>query len=107
MNDDFILPKRWYIEITDDNREIVNSWKIKQIPNKNLYDNIEFKYVCYEGYGWWLARCGRIEVVLVTYEKITTEQFITHVLKQQFDDTPKQLENLDYLIPLFKELNIK
>ena len=28
--DDFILPEKWYIEITDDNREIVNRWKIKQ-----------------------------------------------------------------------------
>lgn len=107
MNTDFILPNKWYIKITDNNREIVNNWKIKQIPNKNLYDNIEFKYVCYGGYGWIQSQAVLVRFGVGAYEKITTEQFITHVLKQQFDDTPKQLENLDYLIPLFKELNIK
>lgn len=29
MKTDFVLPEKWYIEITDDNREIVNNWKIK------------------------------------------------------------------------------
>lgn len=103
MNTDFILPNKWYIKITDDNREIVNNWKINQEYPSSLFNHLDYIVVSSDG-------CGdsSCDVVISDNEtEITTEQFISHVLKQQPDNIPKQLENLDYLIPLFKELNIK
>ncbi len=103
MNTDFVLPEKWYIEITDDNREIVNNWKIRQQFNESLLNNLNYKYVDCNGRvdylgprrdsGWFCL--------------ITTEQFIEHVLHQSISKSESKKENLDYLIPIFKELNIK
>lgn len=48
----------WYIEITDDNKELLNSWKIKQQYNKPIgrYGNI--KYINYWGGGGRKRRSG-------------------------------------------------
>ena len=84
----FILPKKWYIKITDDNREIVNDWKINQQYPSSLFNHLNYIIVSADG-------CGdsSCETVISNNEtEITTEQFITHVLNQQFDDTSKQLE---------------
>lgn len=104
MNDsNFLLPEKWYIEITDDNREIVNNWKVKQQYNNNLLDNLFYKYVDCEAAGWVV----RVDELRSSYTLITTEQFIEHVLHQKINKTESKEENLDYLISLFKNLNIK
>lgn len=90
--------ENWYIEITDDNRKIVNDWKIKQKYSNNLFDNLHYKYVNWNGEwaggrsGWWLA---------LGFE-ITTEQFIEYILKQ-----PLEEPSYSYLTPLLKKLNVK
>lgn len=80
MEKEFILPEKWYIEVTDDNREIINNWKIKQKYNKSLY-HYDYKYVNHEGEGseegwsagmWWCF----------CFTKITDKQFKKYVLKQ-------------------------
>lgn len=46
MSDNYIFPENnWYIEITDDNRKVVNDWKIKQQYNDDLFENLDYKYV--------------------------------------------------------------
>lgn len=102
MKKDFTLPEKWYIEITDDNREIVNNWKVKQVYNDSLFDNLSYRYVDYEGHGWRMLGVGGVGLFL-----ITTEQFIEHVLHQTSNKTESKKENLDYLIELFNNLNIK
>lgn len=51
VEEDFVLPQYWYIEITDDNRKIVNDWKIKQEYNNDLFENLQYRYVYYDGGG--------------------------------------------------------
>lgn len=91
--------ENWYIEITDDNRKIVNDWKIKQKYSNNLFDNLHYKYVNWNGAavregGGWLVLVGDFE--------ITTEQFIEYILKQ-----PLEEPSYSYLTPLLKKLNVK
>lgn len=88
--------ENWYIEITDDNRKIVNDWKIKQKYSSNLFDNLHYKYVNWGGgawVGWWRMGWGF---------EITTEQFIEYILKQ-----PLEEPSYSYLTPLLKKLNVK
>ena len=93
------FPEKWYIEITDENRAIVNSWKIKQYYSDDLFKNLQYKYVTSEGGGrkgtggWW-----------VDYEEITIAQFQEYVLKE----TPVKIEeDYSYLTPLLEKWNIK
>lgn len=87
--------ENWYIEITDDNRKIVNDWKIKQKYSSNLFDNLHYKYVN------WNGRVGRSVGMGLGFE-ITTEQFIEYILKQ-----PLEEPSYSYLTPLLKKLNVK
>lgn len=89
--------ENWYIEITDDNRKIVNDWKIKQKYSNNLFDNLHYKYVNWNGAG---VGEGGVEVDVVF--EITTEQFIEYILKQ-----PLEEPSYSYLTPLLKKLNVK
>lgn len=89
--------ENWYIEITDDNRKIVNDWKIKQKYSNNLFDNLHYKYVNWNGAGGqWV-----LNFFVVDFE-ITTEQFIEYILKQ-----PLEEPSYSYLTPLLKKLNVK
>ncbi|KKP65128.1 MAG: hypothetical protein UR61_C0032G0012, partial [candidate division WS6 bacterium GW2011_GWE1_34_7] len=47
---EFILPEKWYIEITDENKQISNDWKIKQRFNDSLF-KYDYLYVNYDGGG--------------------------------------------------------
>ena len=38
------LPKKWYIKVTDDNREMLNKFKL----SKSKMQIINYDYVCYE-----------------------------------------------------------
>lgn len=89
--------ENWYIEITDDNRKIVNDWKIKQKYSSNLFDNLHYKYVNWEG-GWRVYGAAGGGFCF----EITTEQFIEYILKQ-----PLEEPSYSYLTPLLKKLNVK
>jgi hypothetical protein len=94
INEDFILPDKWYIEVTYDNRKIINNWKIKQKYKNDLFENLYYKYVCHRGGGW---NCK----IPCSYTQITLSQFKSHVLKEIEDNQ----DNQDYLIKLLKEIS--
>jgi hypothetical protein len=83
----------WYIEVTDKNRHIINPWKIKQKYNLDLFENLDRKYVDWEGSG-----SGRSE-------RISTEDFIKYVLTEEPVKTKS--EDMSYLVSLLNKLNIK
>jgi hypothetical protein len=98
--EEYVFPENnWYIEITDENREVLNNWKIKQKHNKSLYDNPQYKYVNFEG-AWRSVRLGG-GLFLIDFN-----QFKKYVLKEEQISTIVN-EDFSYLIPLFKELNIE
>lgn len=72
--EEYKLPEKWYIEITDENKQIINDWKIKQTFNLPIDTYKSIKYVTYNGWEDSWPRDAS--------SKITTEQFIQYVLKQ-------------------------
>lgn len=72
---EYKLPEEWYIEITDENKQILNDWKIQQPFNQPIDSYKSIKYVTYNG-------CGAPVPPYEAASKITTEQFIQYVLKQ-------------------------
>jgi hypothetical protein len=59
--EEYVFPENnWYIEITDENKEVLNAWKIKQINYNTPIDSYKpsIKYINYLGIGmrvggWW------------------------------------------------------
>lgn len=68
---EFILPKYWYIRVSDENAKIVNKWK--QQVNPNSYNAKDCTYIDSRGDGGGVGR-GQGE--------ITFEQFKKYILKQ-------------------------
>jgi hypothetical protein len=73
----YIFPENnWYIEITDDNKKIVNDWKIQQEWKQDLY-TVEKKYVDFNGNSGIEITNRRSKLT-----QITTDEFIQYVLKE-------------------------
>jgi hypothetical protein len=34
--EEYVFPNNWYIEITDENKEVLNAWKINQFYSKSI-----------------------------------------------------------------------
>jgi hypothetical protein len=99
--EEYIFPENnWYIEITDENREVLNNWKIKQEYSDSLYNNPQYKYVYFDGQavGWGVA--------WPLFVEINFDEFKKYVLKEEQISTIVN-EDFSYLISLFKELNIE
>ena len=93
---EFILPEYWYIEINDENRDLLIKWRKETF---NLDDDIsKYKYINKLG-----RACGGVSVLLL----LSTEQFKTHVLKLNSLPTIPTIEDYTYSIELFKKLNIQ
>lgn len=103
---EYKLPEEWYIKITDENKQILNDWKIQQFFNYPIDTYKSIKYVTYNG-------CGAPTPPYEAASKITTEQFIQYVLKQ--DMFPKNWairqnacqEACDWLNDNYREYVIK
>lgn len=94
MNDDYIFPENnWYIEITNNNRKLLNDWKIQQQWCNDLFTYTSYKFVANDGAGFTDLKCNR-------RIKITIDQFEEYVLNIKN-------ENYNYLIELLNKLNIK
>lgn len=90
------LPKKWYIIRDEDNYEVLNKWNNETYPNTikasqrstaYFYSDTDYKAQLLDG-----------------YTQITLGDFIIHVLDK---NTESLIQNYNYLIPLFKTLNIK
>lgn len=90
----------WHLEINDYNRDIVNNWRINIMKFSN--EPCGYQYINYNGAGVGEGWSCRLEAL------ITTDQFKEYVLNiQPITNQYALFENLDYLIDLFKKLNIK
>lgn len=74
--DTFVLPENWAIQITPENKAIVNEWKIKQIYNDDLFKNPSYNVVNNKGRGEFCKDFNDKRF-------ITFEQFKTHILKEK------------------------
>jgi len=95
---DFVLPKYWYIEVNDENRDLLIKWRKDRLM---ICDDISgYKFINSSG-------AGVVGMLVFVGWLITTEQFKSHVLKLDITIEKEIIENFDYLIKLFKKLNIQ
>lgn len=90
MNDNFPYDN-WYLEFTEEERPIVDNWRINII--KFSSNPCPTQFINYQGGS---GRWGRLGL-----SKITFEQFEQYVLKKSSNPI---LENYDYLIPILTNL---
>lgn len=95
MSDIYEIPERWYLKIDEENRSLINNWRINIIKFEDFEIPEEYKYVEQNG--------GGITILNADYIEITTEQFKQLVL----GILPIIIDDLSYLIKLLKKLNIK
>lgn len=98
MKKEYVFPhNNWYLEFTEEERPIVDNWRINIIKYSNTPcpDNI----IRSGGSGgtWRLS----------FFVLITIDQFKQYILNIQEPIIEQQPENLLYLIDLFKQLKIK
>ena len=89
-NEDFVLPKRWCIKVTEENIKTVNDWKIKGkstwgSPRKALIGS----FVAYDRL--YNGCIGEYET------EITFDQFKKHVLKEFKSEPIMENKNIDYV----------
>jgi len=99
---EYIFPEHWFLEIDEENKEIVNNWRINIIE----YDTqrCPYPYITENGSG-----CGKdVGGFKGIRSKISTFQFKKYILNI-IEDLPvvKEEENLGYLVELFERLKIK
>ena len=102
----------WYIKITEDNKELLNEWKIQQKYNTpiNFYEPIII-YINWDGQGSnsiSKPQTGRV-ISREYWGKIliTTEEFKKYVLNISEEPFIQVTEDYNYLNDLFIKFNIK
>lgn len=73
LEEEFVLPEKWCIEVTDENRDILNNYRIN--IKKYSITPITYKYMYKDGSG--------DSFTLFYAKEITFEQFKKYVLKQE------------------------
>ena len=101
--EEYVFPNKWYIEITDENKEVLNAWKINLIDFNSSIDfyNPPIKYINCWGAGipgewpsWGDAP---------SYIKITFDEFKKYVLGYEIIEEPAN-QDYTYLINMLKEI---
>lgn len=98
MNEEFILSEKWYLEITEENKEFIQNWRKLVFGLDNNIDN----WYCVNNEGERMGAkewCGR-------EDRIETSEFITHVYNPLFNIQSSIEEDYTYLIPFIQNLNL-
>jgi hypothetical protein len=96
MNKEYVFPENnWYLKIDDENRDLVNNWRINII--KCSTKPCQYTYINWRGEGEWWAEV-----------EITTSQFKKYVLG--IDSSPiieeDEDEDYNYLISFLEKINM-
>jgi hypothetical protein len=103
--EEYVFPNKWYIEITDENKEILNAWKINQIDYNSPIDVYypPIKYINCYGAGipqtYWPSWGDA-----PSYIKITFDQFKKYVLGYEIIKEPAN-QDYTYLIDMLNKKN--
>jgi len=81
VKEEFVLPEKWYIKITDDSLETLNKYRL-QIFKRGIFGPLPTKYnytyMCKDGSGDYNPSGN--------YTEITFDQFKKYVLKEEFKE---------------------
>jgi hypothetical protein len=97
--EEYVFPNNWYIEITDENKEVLNAWKIKQINYNTPIDSYKpsIKYINYLGMGMVGAGWGG-GGVLITFDEFKKK----YVLGYEIIEEPAN-QDYTYLIDMLNK----
>jgi hypothetical protein len=96
--EEYVFPENnWYIKITDENKEVLNAWKIKQINYNTPIDSYKpsIKYINYLGMGW-------PGLVVGWWCLITFDEFKKYVLGYEIIKEPAN-QDYTYLIDMLNK----
>ena len=94
--EEYVFPNNWYIEITDENKEVLNAWKINQFYSKSIDSyNLPIKYINDKGAGGSSPEGGRDK-------KITFDEFKKYVLGYEIIKEPAN-QDYTYLIDMLNK----
>lgn len=94
----YILPEKWYVEVTEENQEILSNWRFT--------DGQKVPVGCYIGISKY-GGPGHVfskEIVWPNYSEISFEDFKKYVLDKFTEPEDSTSENYDYLIPLLTNI---
>lgn len=99
------LPNKWYVKVTDENREILNNWR------RSVCDEGWENYIMISGCrvisekhdGSYCAYFDDEALTILHHQEITTEQFIKYVLK---DNKPKETNQMKTKVKATEVLEI-
>lgn len=99
MKEEYVLPENWCIKVTNENRDIINNWKLSINPgSNNLFEYLSIEYVSNIGRG--LTGWSRV------VEEISFNDFCKYVLKKEIKEEIIDNDN-SYLIEVLNKLKIK
>ena len=97
---DYTFPENnWYLKIDDENKDIVNNWRINVIKRYNIDCN--YYYIMNDSLGYG----SNANSIPDSKVEISTSQFKEYILKEEVIK-PIINENIDYLNDLLNKLNI-
>lgn len=82
--EEFVLPEKWCVKVTDENREIIHTWKI---------NNTSFS--SFTKAGNYVFKEGTWENTILDHIEITFDQFKKYVLKDGIKEEVKKDKNSD------------
>lgn len=82
FSNEFVLPEKWYVEVTEKNKKILNKFKL----DKYKCEIGDYNYVDYNGFGYFKGNGGCND-----YTKITFDQFKKYVLKEDIEENVQKL----------------
>ena len=105
---EYVFPTdNWYLKIDDENRDLVNNWRINII--KCSTEPCQYTYINWSGWpGGWHVMVGSMRRNQLKGIMITTSQFKKYVLG--IDSSPiieeDEDEDYNYLISFLKKINM-
>ncbi len=99
--DEFILPEKWFVRVTEENKDILNLFKISK-GKRGIYAYLKnlYEVVTHEGFGGTISYAS----IYNNCKEITFDQFRKYVLKENFDIslkdvfTPEQEQRIQEMI---------
>lgn len=96
LEEEFVLPEKWYIKVTKENKETLGKWRKRGTCGVMSMDNTNIKgYITYQE-GYWTNS-------LPEYPEITFDQFCKYVLKKENNMKEKEIIRYKLIKPEYEK----
>lgn len=97
VEEEFVLPEKWCVKVTDENKKIINKWKQVKNPNSETAGAFDNKYVTYDGWN---------DDIPDDCKEITFEQFEKYVLNSK-ENMEKKIIGYKLIKPEYEQAAIE